>query len=127
MQALTETGQKTVAAIADRHGVSTDAARQLLSSLAAGGGRQAQFNHYELGGMGQWSQGGMIMIGDMFNQGLKSRVAALCDELAQALQGSSPLANAGAQAQSPPHEPGSASSFTQGAPSRWPAELGKPA
>ena len=45
-------------------------------------GSQAQFNHPDLGGMGQWSGGGMIMIGDMFNQGLKHRVDALCNELA---------------------------------------------
>jgi Short C-terminal domain len=53
-------------------------------------GRQAQFNHPELGGMGQWSQGGMIMIGDMFNQGLKHRVDALCNELTDLLR-SQPL------------------------------------
>src|ERR1700710_1457828 len=94
MQALTETGQKTVAAIADRHGVSTDAARQLLSSLAAGGGRQAQFNHPEFGGMGQWSQGGMIMIGDMFNNGLKARVDSLCRDLADLLRGQEVFARA---------------------------------
>jgi hypothetical protein len=36
--------------------------------------------------MGQWSQGGMIMIGDMLNQGLKYRVDALCNELAGILR-----------------------------------------
>ena len=40
----------------------------------------AQFNHPELGGMGQWSTG-MLMIGDMSNSALKARVLALCDEL----------------------------------------------
>jgi hypothetical protein len=44
----------------------------------------AQFNHPELGGMGQWAAGGMIMIGDMFNNGLKARVDALCRDLAAA-------------------------------------------
>ena len=34
--------------------------------------------------MGQWSQGGMIMVGDMFNNALKARVDALCTELAGA-------------------------------------------
>jgi hypothetical protein len=42
----------------------------------------AQFNHPELGGMGQWSAGGMLMIGDMFNHALKARVDALCRDLA---------------------------------------------
>jgi hypothetical protein len=37
---------------------------------------------HPLGGMGQWTAGGMTMIGDMFNAGLKARVVALCDELA---------------------------------------------
>ncbi len=36
--------------------------------------------------MGQWSQGGMIMIGDMFNNALKYRVDALCSELSSLLQ-----------------------------------------
>lgn len=69
-------------AIAARHGVGPDAVRHLLDALARGHGRMAQFNHPDLGGMGQWSAGGMTMIGDMFNSGLKARVVALCDELA---------------------------------------------
>ncbi len=69
-------------AIAARHGVGLDAVRHLLDALARGHGRMAQFNHPDLGGMGQWSAGGMTMIGDMFNAGLKARVVALCDELA---------------------------------------------
>ena len=74
MQGLTPEGERIVEDIARRHGFSTDAATSLLRALAAGNGTQAQFNHPELGGMGQWSQGGMIMIGDMFNNGLKARV-----------------------------------------------------
>ena len=31
--------------------------------------------------MGQWSQGGMIMVGDMFNNALKYKVDQLCNEL----------------------------------------------
>jgi len=42
---------------------------------------QAQFNHPELGGMGQWSNGGMTMVGDMFNNSLKATVDGLCSEL----------------------------------------------
>ena len=60
-------------------------------------GDQAQFNHPDPGGLGQWSQGGMIMVGDMFNQGLKYRVDALCNELAGLLR-SQPLAEAEAGA-----------------------------
>jgi Short C-terminal domain len=85
MKGLTPEGQRTIEEIASRNGFSTDAASALFRAIALGNGAQAQFNHPELGGMGQWSQGGMIMIGDMFNQGLKQRVNALCDELANAL------------------------------------------
>jgi len=41
----------------------------------------AQFNHPELGGMGQWS-GGMVMIGEFSNTGLKHRVNSACIDLA---------------------------------------------
>ncbi len=68
--------------IARRHGFSPDAARAVSEALRNGHGKAAQFNHPELGGMGQWSAGGMVMIGDMFNNDLKGRVAALCNDLA---------------------------------------------
>lgn len=71
--------------IADRHGVSLDAVRHLVRALEAGHGTMAQFNHPELGGFGQWSSGGMTMVGNMFDAGLKARVAALCGALAEAL------------------------------------------
>lgn len=87
MRQLTDEGQRALDDIAARHGVSLDAAQHLLMALAAGGTTQAQFNHPELGGMGQWSQGGMIMVGDMFNNGLKARVDALCTDLANLLRG----------------------------------------
>jgi hypothetical protein len=72
------------AEIAKRHGFSSDAARAVAEALRHGGGSMAQFNHPELGGMGQWAAGGMIMIGDMFNNALKARVDALCRDLAAA-------------------------------------------
>jgi len=75
--------QGKLQSVADRHGVSLDAVEHLFSALQAGGGSQAQFNHPELGGLGQWSSGGMLMIGDMFNRGRKSSVASLCAELAK--------------------------------------------
>jgi hypothetical protein len=74
----------SIADIAKRHGFSPNAARAVAEALRHGGGRMAQFNHPELGGMGQWVAGGMIMIGDMFNNGLKARVEALCRDLAAA-------------------------------------------
>ena len=86
MQDLTPEGRRALDAIARRNGVSLDAALTLLRAVAAGGGRMAQFSHPELGGMGQWSPGGMIMVGDMFNHGLKQRVDTLCSELAALLR-----------------------------------------
>lgn len=71
-----------IADIAQRHGFSPDAVRVIAEALRQGGGRMAQFNHPELGGMGQWAAGGMIMIGDMFNNTLKARVDALCRDIA---------------------------------------------
>jgi len=67
---------------AARHGFSPSAVRALAEALRHGGGCMAQFSHPELGGMGQWSAGGMVMIGDMGNPGLKARVDALRKELA---------------------------------------------
>jgi hypothetical protein len=81
MADLTPEGQRIVEDTAKRYSMSTDAVRAILESLVASGGGMAQFNHPDLGGMGQWSRGGMLMIGDMFNSGLKSRIGALCAEL----------------------------------------------
>ena len=68
--------------LAARHGVSAGAVQALHDALRRGNGRMAQFSHPELGGMGQWSAGGMTQVGDMFNVSLRDRVAALCAELA---------------------------------------------
>lgn len=72
----------SIAEIAQRHGFSLDAAQAAAEAVRRGGGSMAQFSHPELGGMGQWTSGGMIMIGDMFNNALKARVDALCRDLA---------------------------------------------
>ncbi len=69
--------------LAQRFGVSIDAVSTLQQALQRGGGTMAQFNHPELGGMGQWQQGGMVMVGDMFNNGLKAKVDELCRELSK--------------------------------------------
>ena len=74
-----------LAAIAERHGVSVEAVRHLMRALEAGHGTMAQFDHPDLGGMGQWFSGGMVMVGRMFDSDLKARVSSLCGELASAL------------------------------------------
>lgn len=98
MQNLTESGRRIVSDAAQRHGFSEDAVLTMLRALSAGYGTQAQFNHYEFGGMGQWSAGGMLMIGDMFNNQLKGRVASLAQELAGIVQ-SQPMFERPAQSQ----------------------------
>jgi hypothetical protein len=130
MQEFSPEGLRIVDETARRHGVSSEAVAILLRALALGNGVQAQFNHPDLGGMGQWSQGGMIMVGDMFNQGLKYRVDRLCSELAEHLR-AQPLfeLQKSSQSQSQRSGPDGVSLFISGATSGqwWPAELGAPA
>lgn len=90
MQDLTPEGRRIVAELGQRYGVSEDAVQTLLRALVAGNGTMAQFSHPELGGMGQWSQGGMTMVGDMFNNALKARVDGLCSELSARLRDLTP-------------------------------------
>jgi hypothetical protein len=119
MRQLTDEGQRALGEIASRHGVSVDAAQHLLLAVVAGHMTQAQFNHPELGGMGQWSQGGMIMVGDMFNNGLKARVDGLCTELAALARGTDvfrPLPPPQFQSQM---QGGGASLFVPGSPGNW--------
>ncbi|WP_437501217.1 SHOCT domain-containing protein [Sorangium sp. So ce1099] len=85
MQQLTPEGQRRVSELSQRYFVSTDAVMTLLQALVNGQGTMAQFYHPELGGGGQWMQGGMTMIGDMFNNGLKAKVDGLCSELSSLL------------------------------------------
>ncbi|MBK1661024.1 SHOCT domain-containing protein [Paracraurococcus ruber] len=119
MQDLTEGARQRLQEIAARHDTSMEAAAMLLRALAAGGGTMAQFNHPELGGMGQWSQGGMIMVGDMFNTGLKHRVDALCQDLAGLLR-------EGPAFVPPPARPPDGQTPSRGG-TWWPAALGAPA
>lgn len=71
-----------IAAIAERHGLSAGAVQALAEALHAGRGDGAQWSHPDLGGMGQWSGGGMLQIGDMFNDALKARIRAALKALA---------------------------------------------
>ena len=70
-----------VSRLSSRHSVSSDAVRTILQALRSGGGSMAQFSHSDFGGMSQWSPG-MTMVGDMFNNGLKSKLNSICTELA---------------------------------------------
>jgi hypothetical protein len=81
MPQLSSEGRRAVEDVARRMGFSPDAVTSMLFSIVAGRGGMAQFNHPEFGGSGQWMSGGAIMISDMFNNVLKARVNALCNEL----------------------------------------------
>ncbi|HPQ93951.1 MAG: SHOCT domain-containing protein [Thiothrix sp.] len=118
MQAFTDQGQRIVRELSERYGLSSDAVTHLLLAVIQGNGTMAQFNHPEFGGSGQWMQGGMIMVGDMFNNGLKATVGNLCSEI------SNLLASQGRSAFLVPVPAGTGSHASSG---WWPAELGFPA
>jgi hypothetical protein len=129
----TQTLGSEIERIAQRHGISEGAAHALYDAVRRGGGGQAQFSHPDLGGMGQWSRGGMTQIGDMFNNSLKVQVSAACQDLA--------LLAAGGGADAPERDRAHARQRqVQGADDRvfdraphggsgdwWPEDLGSPA
>jgi hypothetical protein len=81
MQQFTDYGKGIISDVARRYGLSEDTVITMLYAVMNGGGTMAQFNCPELGGSGQWMQGGMTMVGDMFNYNLKATVDNLCYEL----------------------------------------------
>jgi hypothetical protein len=110
---VTPEAERAIADIASRHGVSRQAVLSMLVALRAGGGTMAQFNIPELGGNGQWMRGGMTMVGDMFDNALKARVDALCNELSQLMSTTTVF-------------PAAATQAGVGSSGWWPAELGVP-
>jgi hypothetical protein len=125
MHKLTADGQRIVNDIAMRYGLSSQAVEMMLDAVANGGGRMAQFNISELGGGGQWMQGGMTMVGDMFNHGLKMTVDNLCAELST-LYFNQPFAPQPQAHQGSQH--GNVSLFVPGSGQSnwWPQDLGQP-
>jgi hypothetical protein len=121
MRPLTNEAHYALQDIAQRYGVSLDAAITMLHAVSLGGGSMAQFNIPELGGGGQWMQGGMTMVGDMFNHGLQSKVSGLCSELANLLRNQNVYAPE-PQGQSS----GGGGGFSSFGSSWWPQELGQP-
>ncbi|MEB8432730.1 SHOCT domain-containing protein [Cocleimonas sp. KMM 6892] len=112
MQQLTSAGQNIVNDLAQRYNLSQEAVIYMLGAVNQGGGSMAQFNCPELGGSGQWMRGGMTMVGDMFNNGLKATVDNLCNELSNALANTQMF---------PPAPVGSRASNQW-----WPGDLGSP-
>lgn len=97
-----------IANVARRHGFSREGAEHVLRSLSATDGSAAQFNHPDLGGLGQWMPG-MTQVSDMFNAALRTRVDALCAELAAHVRASPSRARE-----------------SRPADTWWPAALGEP-
>ena len=124
---LTPQGSQIIEEIAKRYYLSFDAVMTMLHAVNNGGGTMAQFSHPELGGSGQWMQGGMTMVGDMFNNSLKAKVDNLCCELA-GLLANQPLFEPPVQSQAQNQGGfGGVSLFVDGGGnSWWPSDLGSP-
>lgn len=128
MQQFTPEGQQFIQDLARRYGVSTDAVISMLYAVMNGNGTMAQFNVPELGGSGQWMQGGMTMVGDMFNYGLKSKVDGLCVELSNQLMNQPMYFQPAASQSQFQSSGGNASLFVSAAAAGqwWPGDLGFP-
>jgi hypothetical protein len=110
----------------------------MLFAVLHGNGSMAQFDHPEFAGSGQWMQGGMLMVGDMFNNTLKGRVGALCQDIAGILASQPGLLSGGSyqsqsqsggghQAQAAGALRGESSLFVPDPAAHWwPADLGSP-
>jgi hypothetical protein len=116
---MAETEIELVDRLAKRHSVSPAAVQVVMKALRSAGGRMAQFSHADFGGMSQWSPG-MSMVGDMFNTQLKSRLDALCTEIAAHLE--SEPAGGGGRTASDGVSYRSMSDTTDW----WPSGLGRP-
>lgn len=103
-----------IAEVAAKHGFSREAAQALYAALARG--PMAQFDHPELGGLGQWMPG-MIQIGKMFDAELKGRVASLAGDLEALVRGGT---TPGVSATMRPMEP------MKPIEAWWPEEFGRP-
>ena len=122
MRKLTSQGERAVADLSARYGVSTHAVRAMLEAVRLGNGTMAQFSHPEFGGRGQWMAGGMTMVGDMFNHGLQAKVSGLASELSDLLA-STPVY---APAPDPVTAAGPGPVHQANLDSWWPGELGRP-
>jgi hypothetical protein len=134
MTQLSPKDLRAVEEIGRRTGFSQDAVTSMLLSVVSGRGRMAQFSHSEFGGSGQWMAGGAIMISDMFNNALKARVDALCNELSALIRSEPDFAATDSfQSQSQGargnFQRGSSSLLAAAGPDQanwWPADLGVP-
>lgn len=138
VQPLTPEGDRIAGDLARRYGFTLDAVTHILYAVLHGNGSMAQFSHPEFGGSGQWMRGGMLMLGDMFNYGLKNRVDALCNEISGILANQPGLLSSGSfqsqsqggyasQTQATGVPQGQSSLFLPDPASNWwPQDLGAP-
>jgi hypothetical protein len=137
-QPLTPEGEKIAGDLSQRYGFSVDAVAHMMYAVLNGNGSMAQFSHPEFGGSGQWMRGGMVMVGDMFNHGLTSRVDALCNGISGVFANQSGLLSGGSfqsqsqegnarQTQATGAPQGQSSLFLPDPASNWwPQDLGAP-
>lgn len=132
MKTLNTDGQQRVNEIAARYNLQPETVESLLNAVIRGNGTMAQFNLPELGGQGQWMRGGMTMVGDMFNNSLRSIVDKLCTELSELttttvlFESSDDLARESLAHDSASHEAGTRNRFFSEPSSSWPAIFGNP-
>lgn len=117
---MAETEGESVDRLAKKHSVSPAAVQVIMNALRNGGGRMAQFSHADFGGMSQWSPG-MSMVGDMFNTQLKSKLDALCTDIAARLDA---LENVGGSVRTQSDQVTYRSMESPGG--WWPSALGRP-
>jgi hypothetical protein len=107
------------ARLARENGVSEEAVKEVFEALRRGGGTMAQLSHADFGGMSQWSPG-MTMVGDMFNDSLKTKLNAIAGELSKHVR-EHPVEDSGDDR---------AVSYRSAGPRQagawWPQELGDP-
>jgi hypothetical protein len=117
---MAETNGELVDRLARQHSLSPAAVRVVMMALRDGGGRMAQFSHADFGGMSQWSPG-MSMVGDMFNTQLKSKLDALCTDIAASMD-MSEVAGGGVRSAAD----GVSYRSISGSSDWWPSGLGRP-
>lgn len=116
---FTDASFQNIVNVANRYGISVNAVTDLTQTLIRTNGSMAQFNIPELGGGGQWMQGGMTMVGDMFNNQLKATVNGLCIELSN-------LINQGGIQYKPLPKVENQNGFLSGSAGNWWGDLGFP-
>lgn len=116
---FTDASFQNIVNVANRYGISVNSVTDLTQTLMRSNGTMAQFNIPELGGGGQWMQGGMTMVGDMFNNQLKATVDGLCYEISN-------LINQGGIQYKPLPKVENKNGFMNGNAGNWWGDLGFP-